>query len=249
MHYRLPNGPGLTAMEIHADFLKRAAVHSQRLAWVPSPSPGVERRMLDRVGAEIARATSIVRYAPGCSFAPHTHHGGEEYFVLEGVFSDENGDHAAGSYVRNPPTSSHAPRSLDGCTIFVKLWQFDPADRSQIQINTMKLPYGISPGRPGVAVMPLFEDAHEVVRLERWAPETEIVLPAAGGFELLVLDGDFVEQGEAFVPGSWLRLPVHAHLNARTGTGGARVWIKTGHLAILRAPLALDACAGSAARP
>ena len=235
-------------MEIHADFRKRAAVHSQRLAWVPSPSAGVERRMLDRVGAEVARATSIVRYAPGCSFAPHTHHGGEEYFVLEGVFSDENGDHPAGSYVRNPPTSSHAPRSSGGCTIFVKLWQFDPADRTPIQIGTANLPYCIPPGRPGVATLPLFEDAHEVVRLERWAPEIDIVLAAAGGIEILVLEGGFVEQGEAFAPGSWLRLPVDAGLRARTGANGARVWIKTGHLAMLRAPSAPEGFAGGAAR-
>ena len=98
-------------MEINANFRERAVVHSQQLPWVASPSPGVERRMLDRIGAEVARATSIVRYAPGCSFAPHVHHGGEEYLVLEGVFSDEKGDHPAGSYVRNPPGSRHAPRS------------------------------------------------------------------------------------------------------------------------------------------
>jgi hypothetical protein len=236
-------------MEIHANFLKRAVVHSRQLAWVPSPSPGVERRMLDRVGAEVARATSIVRYAPGCSFAPHTHHGGEEYLVLEGVFSDENGDHSAGSYVRNPPTSSHTPRSLGGCTIFVKLWQFDPADRSGIDIDAAKLPYLNSPGRPGVAIMPLFADAHEVVRIERWVPEAEVVLAAAGGIELLVLDGGFVEHGEAFVPGSWLRLPVGAPLSARVVTEGARVWIKTGHLAILRGPLAPPGYASSAALP
>ena len=60
-------------MEINADFSRRVVVHSARLPWVPSPMAGVERRMLDRIGDEVARATSIVRYAPGSRFSPHTH--------------------------------------------------------------------------------------------------------------------------------------------------------------------------------
>ena len=79
-------------MELNADFSRRVAVHAARLAWVPSPMAGVERRMLDRIGDEVARATSIVRYAPGSHFSPHTHGGGEEFFVLEGIFQDEHGE-------------------------------------------------------------------------------------------------------------------------------------------------------------
>jgi hypothetical protein len=61
--------------------------------------------MLDRIGDEVARATSIVRYAPASHFSPHVHDGGEEFLVLEGTFQDEHGDYPVGSYVRNPPTS------------------------------------------------------------------------------------------------------------------------------------------------
>jgi anti-sigma factor ChrR (cupin superfamily) len=96
-------------MEINADFSQRVAVHTARLPWVPSPTAGVERRMLDRIGDEVARATSIVRYAPGSQFSPHSHGGGEEFLVLEGAFHDEHGEFPAGSYIRNPPTSRHAP--------------------------------------------------------------------------------------------------------------------------------------------
>ena len=90
-------------MKIAADFSKRVVVHSEKLAWVASPMAGVDRRALDRVGDEVARATTIVRYAPGSEFSPHTHTGGEEFVVLEGVFQDEHGDFPAGSYIRNPP--------------------------------------------------------------------------------------------------------------------------------------------------
>lgn len=80
------------------------------------------------ISLEVARATSIVRYAPESRFAEHIHELGEEFLVLEGMFSDEHGDYGAGTYVRNPPGSSHSPYTVDGCTIFVKLRQFDPAD-------------------------------------------------------------------------------------------------------------------------
>src|SRR5437868_1743723 len=123
-------------MEINADFTRRVAVHAAQLSWVASPMAGVERRMLDRIGDEIARATSIVRYAPGSHFSPHTHGGGEEFLVLEGVFQDEHGDFPAGSYVRNPPQSHHTPGSKPGCTMFVKLWQFDAADRKHVRLDT-----------------------------------------------------------------------------------------------------------------
>ena len=98
-------------MQLNADFTQRAVVHAATLEWSPSPIAGVERRMLDRIGGEVARATSIVRYAPHSHFSRHTHEGGEEFFVLEGVFQDEHGDYPAGSYVRNPPTSAHTPGS------------------------------------------------------------------------------------------------------------------------------------------
>src|SRR6185312_2144395 len=163
-------------MELNADFTRRAVVHAAQLAWVSSPTPGVERRMLDRIGGEVARATSIVRYATHSHFPRHVHGGGEEFFVLEGVFQDEHGDYPAGFYIRNPPTSAHTPGSEPGCTIFVKLWQFDPTDRTDLRIDTHKLPFTADPRRPGVEVAELFHDAYEAVTLERWSAGAQITL-------------------------------------------------------------------------
>src|ERR1700758_3277250 len=119
--------------------------------------------MLDRIGNEVARATSIVRYAANSRFTAHTHGGGEEFLVLDGVFSDEHGDYPAGSYVRNPPSSSHTPGSRQGCTIFVKLWQFDPDDRTVVRIDTRSLAFLNASTRPGVQRMPLHSGANESV--------------------------------------------------------------------------------------
>jgi ChrR Cupin-like domain len=217
-------------MEINADFSRRVAVHAARLPWVPSPMAGVERRMLDRIGDEVARATSIVRYAPGSCFSAHTHGGGEEFLVLEGVFQDEHGDFPAGSYVRNPPTSRHTPSSAPGCVLFVKLWQFDPADRKDVRLNTTGMVHKAVADRPGVEALTLFRDDCEDVRLEQWMRHTAINLNVPGGAELLVLDGGFDESGESFEPQSWLRLPPGSALQAKASPDGCRLWIKTGHL-------------------
>jgi hypothetical protein len=224
-------------MELNADFSQRAAVHAATLPWIPSPMAGVERRMLDRIGAEVARATSIVRYAAESRFSPHTHGGGEEFLVLDGVFQDERGDYPPGTYVRNPPTTRHTPGSAPGCTIFVKLWQFDDDDRTEVRIDTGACRFAPASGRPGVESMPLFRDSREDVRLERWAPHAGVAFDLPGGIEILVLDGGFTEGGETFAPQSWLRLPAGARLDAEAGPDGARVWIKSGHLALAqRAP-------------
>jgi anti-sigma factor ChrR (cupin superfamily) len=107
-------------MELHADLTQRVVMDTGALAWTPSPMAGVERRMLDRQGGEVARATSIVRYAPGSRFERHVHGGGEEILVLAGVFQDDQGPYPAGGWLRNPPGSVHRPWSEAGCTIWVK---------------------------------------------------------------------------------------------------------------------------------
>jgi ChrR Cupin-like domain len=214
------------AMELNADFTKRAVVHGAALPWQASPIPGVERRMLDRVGDEVARATTIVRYAPHSQFSPHTHDGGEEFLVLAGVFQDEHGDYPVGTYVRNPPTSRHTPGSASGCIILVKLWQFDPSDRTQITCNTTHQPYTAAASRPGVSTLPLFADDRETVRLERWEANAAIDLRALSGLEIFVIQGGFRESGEVFQPYSWLRLPPDSRLLAQAGPKGCQLWLK-----------------------
>jgi len=217
-------------MQLNADFTKRVVVHAAQQSWIASPMAGVERRMLDRIGEEVARATSIVRYAPDSHFSPHVHDEGEEFLVLDGVFEDEHGKFPAGSYIRNPPQSRHTPGSTDGCTIFVKLRQFDPADRTGVRLDTNDLPMVDVPGHPGIKAAPLFHDQREDVRLEQWSPGSTVTLAPAGGMEVLVLDGSFQSTGQTFQPQSWLRLPIGDRVTAIAGPDGCRVWVKEGHL-------------------
>lgn len=195
---------------------------------------GVERRMLDRMGDEVARATSIVRYAPGSEFSPHTHDGGEEFIVLEGVFQDEHGDYPAGTYVRNPPTTAHRPRSAAGCTIFVKLWQFDLADRRQFH-KTMVNELGVT--ADGVATGLLHQDERETVTFCKLDSRAELQISAGGGLEMLVIAGLVVVADETLGKNDWLRLPDGMDFNAVAETEGAKLWIKTGHLPYARPPV------------
>jgi quercetin dioxygenase-like cupin family protein len=226
----------LVAMDINADFSQPAFVHSSAMQWVPSPMAGVDRRMLDRIGDEVARATSIVRYAKGSAFAEHTHGGGEEFIVLEGVFQDEHGDYPAGTYVRNPVGTHHIPRSEPGCTIFVKLWQFDPADREQSALDLDSLGLEPDPGRPGVAQASLAQRAYERVSLERWDSGVTADLVGEGGAEALVLQGNIIHSGEEYGLHDWIRLPPGQPAKLTAGEQGARLWIKRDHLETIRDP-------------
>jgi len=224
-------------MEINADFSRRVVIDTTEMSWTPSPMKGVDRRMLDRIGDEVARATSIVRYAPGSHFSPHTHSGGEEFVVLDGVFQDEHGDYPAGSYIRNPPTSSHTPGSENGCTIFVKLWQFEADDRTMVKIDMNKMFSVRSAENAGVLIMPLFQDERETVQLETWGAGAEISKNLPNGGEYLVLDGEFKENRDKLQKHSWLRIPRGGALNAIVGTQGAKVWSKTRHLRYTAPPV------------
>lgn len=222
-------------MELNADFNARVVVHSEQLAWKASPMPGVDRRMLDRIGGEVARATSIVRYAAGSQFSEHTHTGGEEFIVLDGVFQDEHGDYPEGTYVRNPPTTAHTPRSDLGCTIFVKLWQFDMEDRNQFR-KTMA--DDLAAPVSGVAKAVLHQDERETVTFRQLDAGATLECDDAGGIEMLVIAGSVTENGETLGTGAWLRMPHGERLLAVAGSDGAKLWIKTGHLRHAKPPAA-----------
>ena len=74
--------------------------------------------------------TALVRWAPGTYFSPHRHYGGEEIFVIDGVFEDEHGRYPAGSWLRSPHMSMHKPFSVEGCTILVKTGHLDVPDQT-----------------------------------------------------------------------------------------------------------------------
>ncbi|WP_370280409.1 cupin domain-containing protein [Pontibacterium sp.] len=215
---------------LNMDFSQRVVIDTNAMDWVLSPAAGVERKPLARAEAETGHATSIVRYAPGAKFASHLHPYGEEILVLDGVFSDEHGDYPAGTYIRNPHNSSHAPFSEQGCTILVKLYQFDVDDQATVRIDTTNTAW--LPGQGNLQVMPLHSYGTEHVALVKWpAGERFVAHRHAGGEEILVLSGTFIDEHGRYPAGTWLRSP-HMSEHFPYVEEETVIWVKTGHLPI-----------------
>lgn len=214
---------------IHANLSQRAVVDGNALDWLDSPMPGVQRRLLERDGGEQARATSIVRYAPGSRFSPHVHARGEELLVLEGVFEDDFGHYGPGSYIKNPPGSTHAPASSAGCLLWVKLHHLAPDDSERVVVNTQATAW--RPGLvPGLDVMPLSSHATQHTALVRWAPGTRFQRHQHwGGEEIYVLSGVFEDEHGRYPAGHWLRSP-HMSQHTPFSREGCTILVKTGHL-------------------
>ncbi len=216
-------------MKLNTDFSKRICVDHNVLPWVASPTPGVIRRLLEREGDEVARATSVVRYAPGSRFPRHEHALGEELFVLDGVFSDESGSHRAGTYLKNPPGSAHAPWTDVGCTLFVKLRHLHPDDQERVRIDSAAAPWqpGLVDGLQ-VLLLSSFEATHTA--LVRWAPGTTFHAHRhQGGEEIFVVHGVFEDEHGRYPTGTWMRSP-HLSLHTPFSTDGCTILVKTGHL-------------------
>jgi len=222
-------------MRVNADFSERVVIRTNELPWIASPQPGVERRMLDRIGDEVARATSLVRYAPASVFEAHDHALGEEFLVLDGVFSDEHGDYPAGTYVRNPPGSHHSPRTEPGCIILVKLRQMAQTENVRIVIDTAERQWGRGDAE-GHRRLDLYTNSEngEHVTIERLDVGTSLpAVDCSGGEEIFVLSGGLADEQGEYLSGTWIRNPP-GHRRGLKSTSNAMFWAKRGHLAVAR---------------
>ena len=209
-------------------FDKPVIVDTGAMEWEASPMAGVWRKPLEREAAEHGRTTSVVRYDAGSRFSAHAHPRGEEILVLDGVFADDHGEYPAGTYLRNPPGSRHAPHSSEGCRLLVKLDQFAAGDDARLCIDTRGSPW--MPGECGIGIMPLHYFGTEMTALYRWPagtrhdPHTHF-----GGEEVFVLSGLLADEYGEYPAGTWLRYPHDSEHNPLTEVDTI-IWIKTGHL-------------------
>ena len=220
---------------INGDLSVRVAADTAAMDWSPSPSGSVWRKRVHRVGpAEAGQVTSVVRYEPNSTFHAHDHPDGEEIFVLDGVFSDEHGDWPAGTFLLNPEGFRHAPFSKPGCTLFVKLRQFQGRDRRHVVIDTTALPWERTPVA-GIERMSLYQQDgfSDEVRLERWhAGADPGTVRYDSGAELFVLDGTFSDETGVFGKHCWLRFPTGSRHRPHSATG-CTLYIKLAGLAYL----------------
>jgi len=218
----------MTDQSLNLDFEKSVVINANKQKWVASPAAGVYRKPFERDAAEHGRATSIVRFGAGANFKTHTHPKGEEILVLDGVFSDENGDYPAGTYLRHPPGSSHAPHSKEGCVIFVKLDHFHADDMQRVIIHPERRQW--RQGIGNLKVVSLHEHLGEHTALVKW-PANEHFQPHQhwGGEEILVLEGEFCDEHGQYPQGTWIRSPHLSKHNPFTEQA-TLILVKVGHL-------------------
>jgi len=213
---------------LNMQFDQYVVIDTNEQEWKASPMPGVWRKPLAREAAEHGHTTSIVRYDPGSSFSPHQHPLGEEILVLEGVFTDQHGSYPVGTYIRNPPGSSHAPSSEEGCVLLVKLDQFDAGDLESVCIDTAKVEWLDGDGKTGV--MPLHDFENESVALMKFPQNTKLSPHQHfGGEEVYVLSGTLMDEFGCYTAGTWVRSP-HNSEHCPYVEDETVLWIKTGHL-------------------
>lgn len=213
---------------LNMDFSQRCVIATADQDWQASPMRGVWRKPLAREEAEHGHATSIVKYEAGARFSAHDHPLGEEIFVLQGTFSDATGHYPEGSYLRNPPGFRHAPFSEAGCTLLVKLHQFQADDQKRVYIDTQSAKW--LPGQGQLQVLPLHQHHGESVALVRWpAGEHFHSHIHPGGEEILVLEGEFIDEQGRYPAGTWIRNP-HMSRHIPRVEQDTLIWVKTGHL-------------------
>lgn len=213
---------------LNMDFSKMACLLAKDQDWVKSPADGVSRIHLEREAAESGHTTSFVKFEAGSFFPQHVHIQGEEIYVLEGVFSDEHGDYPAGSYLRNPPGSQHTPFTKEGCTLFVKLEQFQKDDTQKIVLGPEDQQW--QQGIGNLKVLSLHVHKTESTALVHW-PANEVFQPHThwGGEEIVVISGKFIDEFGEYPAGSWLRSP-HMSQHFPKVEKETLILVKVGHL-------------------
>lgn len=198
--------------------------------WVTSPADGVSRIHLEREAGESGHTTSFVRFEPGSRFPRHSHIQGEELYIMSGVFTDEHGDYPAGSYIRNPPGSCHQPHTREGCTLFVKLEQFQRDDNRRVVVRPEDHQW--HPGIGNLRVLALHSHNTESTALVYW-PKDEVFQPHThwGGEEIVVLDGRFIDEYGEYPKGSWIRSP-HMSTHFPRVEEETLILVKVGHLPV-----------------
>lgn len=213
--------------QLNVNFGVAVVMETEKLPWQSSPVEGVMRKRLELVGRSQPRLTTLVKFDPGSSFNRHGHDGGEEFLVLEGVFSDASGDYPAGYYLRNPPGTEHAPFTREGCVILVKLRQFQAGDEHQLAVNTTDIwARWRATTDPGVTQLPLHEYAAERVRLLKFNPQCWLTAICYDqGVEIFIWEGALSIDEVDYPQGSWLRFPPGCKVRITAPTG-AKIYMK-----------------------
>jgi anti-sigma factor ChrR (cupin superfamily) len=218
--------------DLHGDRTKPVVINTNQMDWTASPSPGVWRKRLELVGdAEKGMVTSIVRFDPGAGFTLHDHPTGEEVLVLDGTFADEHDTYPTGTWTLLPDNTPHAPKTAEGCTLFVKLCQYPGEGLPSLRKD---VPFGekwpeTMPGREQFDLR-VYPGNPEEIYISRLAPGTQTPHHVhRGGEEVYVISGELRDHEGRYGAGSWMRFPDGSSHAPWTETG-CTLYVKRGHM-------------------
>jgi len=99
---------------------RHVVLDTPKLAWESSEIPGVAYKPLYEQ-AGFSDVIRLERWGPQADLGVVSYTQGAELFVLEGEFTDEAGTYTVGCWMRLPVGSEHHPRSVGGCTLYIKI--------------------------------------------------------------------------------------------------------------------------------
>ena len=206
------------------DLTKRVIIHTAKETFINSSIDGINNIILEKEGTISGRTTAIVEYKSGKKPQHQTRSSGEEIFVLEGIFSDENGNYSAGTYIRNPSGYLSTPFSKNGCKLFIKSNQMNANDSERVVIDSNTKNW--NPGYGELKVNSLTENA----ALVKWPKGAHFLNHSHfGGEEIFVLSGEFIDEHGRYPKGTWIRSP-HLSTHDPYVEEETIILVKTGHL-------------------
>jgi anti-sigma factor ChrR (cupin superfamily) len=109
----------------------------ERLPWKPTPTPGIDMKVL-LVDDATGLMTALFRWAPGTVLPRHEHVEIEQTYVLEGSIVDDEGEASQGNYVWRPKGNRHLARSPNGALVlsmFLRPNKFLEGDLAGVELK------------------------------------------------------------------------------------------------------------------
>jgi anti-sigma factor ChrR (cupin superfamily) len=217
----------VSSSELNLNFTQKVVIETPIKKGIEFPTEGFKMILLEG-SRETEHITSIISYNSGSINQNFNQTQGEEIFVLSGNYINEFGEHPAGTYLRIPPGSSYQAFNQTGCTLFIKINQFNGGDNQKTIINTNEQKW--LQGHGNLQVMPLHHFRTEGTALVKWPTNEKFVRHSHyGGEEILVLSGKFQDEHGSYPKLTWIRSN-HLSVHRPWVEEETVILVKTGHL-------------------
>ncbi len=214
--------------EYNGDFSQRVVILPDDLQWGETEMPGVLFKLFEECRQPYQRRTLLLECLPGSLIKRPDEHAEVEFLVLNGEVADIEGSYPAGTYVRNPDSSTYA-HSEFGCSLFVKLSQIHEDDQQTRIIDTHRENRWLPGPEEGTEIYPLHMWDAESMFLIRWGGPAS-VKPSINphGEELFVIQGELKDRTGSYPQGSWIRNPAESWQSWQADSG-TLIYYKHGH--------------------